>query len=69
MAKYGFKFLELDRSQVRHVPSDHLVLEEGEFFRYGRFDEPQLVREFVIGVGREVIFFNVSFFTLLVEER
>ena len=64
----GLELFELDGRQVRHVARHHLVFEEGEFFRDGTFDEAEFVGELVVGVGREVVFFDVGFGALLVEE-
>ena len=69
MPEHGLELFELDGSQVRHVAGDHLVFEKGEFFRDGAFDEAELVGELVVGVGCEIVFFNVCFSALLIEER
>jgi hypothetical protein len=66
VAEHGFKFFELDGGEVRHVTSDHLVLEESKFFGNGVADKTELVLELVVGVGCEVVFFNVGFGALLV---
>ena len=61
VAEDGFELLELDRRQVRHVARHHLVFEKGEFLADGGFDEAELVGQLVVGVGCEVVFFNVGF--------
>lgn len=68
MPEDGLKLFELDGSQVRHVAGDHLIFEEGELFRDGAFDEAELVGELIVGVGCEIVFFDVCFSALLVEE-
>ena len=68
MPKDRLELFELDGSQVRHVAGDHLIFEEGEFFCDGAFDESELVGEIIVRVCREVVFFDVCFGTLLVEE-
>ena len=68
MPKDRLKLFELDRSQVRHVAGDHLIFEEGEFFRDGAFDKAELISKLIVSVGRKVVFFDVCFGTLLVEK-
>ena len=68
MPEDGLKLFELDGSQVRHIAGDHLIFEEGEFFRDGAFNEAELVGELIVGVGCEIVFFDVCFSALLVEE-
>ena len=68
MPKDRLKLFELDGSQVRHVAGDHLIFEEGEFFGDGAFDKAELVGELVVGVSREVVFFDVCFSALLVKD-
>jgi hypothetical protein len=67
MPEDTFKLLELDGCEVRHVACDHLIFEEGEFLCNGGFHETKLVGEFVVGVGCEVVLFNVGFLALGVE--
>jgi len=67
VAEDGFEFLQLDRGQVRHVARHHLVLEEGELLGHAGFDQAELVFELVVGVGGEVVFFDVRLLALLVD--
>lgn len=67
MPEDTFKLLELDRCEVCHVACDHLIFEKGKFLCNRGFHETKLVGEFVVGVGCEVVFFNVGFLALSVE--
>ena len=67
MPEHGLKLFELDGREIRHVARDHLVLEKDQLFRHGGFDKAELVGELIVGVGCEVVFFNVSFLAFGVE--
>ena len=61
VAEHRFEFFELDGGQVCHVASYALVFEEGEFVVYGGFYQAKFVREVVVGMCCEVVFFDVGF--------
>ena len=67
--EHRLELLELDRRQVRHVPRHHLVLEEGELLLHGRLDEPELVGQLIVGVGREIVLLDVGLLALGVHGR
>ena len=46
-----------------------MVFEKGEFFSNGGFYEAEFVRELVVGIGCEVVFFDVGFLTVGVDVR
>ena len=67
VAEDRFELLELDGGEVGHVAGDELVFEEDKFLGDGGFDEAEFVGELVVGVGCEVVLFNVGFLALSVE--
>ena len=60
VAEHALELLELDGRQVRHVAGHELVFKEGELLGDGRGDEGEFVGKLVVGVGREVVLFDVS---------
>lgn len=61
VAEHALELFELDGREVGHLARHQLVLEEGEFLADRGLHERELVGEFVVRVGGEVVFFDVGF--------